>query len=142
MSIVGKVISIDNDIANIEVKSSSECKGCCACSKGTISKDSKIIKARIVEIRPEVGSFVMLDTSSGSGAIIAVLIFGLPMIFFITGILSAKYLPAYLIKFDIETIQIFFGFTLMSIYYIILAIVAKINLLKSLNLKIIKILNG
>jgi sigma-E factor negative regulatory protein RseC len=142
MSLPGKVIEINEKFAIVEVSPKPECDGCHACQGllgGEKKSSLKRIEAFIDEVKPQPGDEVILDTKPGEGSIAALLVFGLPMLFFFLGLFWGPDISTILGFSGSDSTRLIFGFVFMALSFLILAGISKTTFAKSISLKVIKI---
>ncbi len=142
MSLPGKIIEVNSNLAIVEVSPKPECTGCHACQGllgGEKKSSLKRIEAFIDDVVPEPGDEVILDTKPGEGSIAALLVFGLPMLFFFVGLFLGPQVSLYLGFSASDSTRLITGFIFMAISFAILAGVSKTKFARSISLKVTKI---
>ena len=102
MSLQGKILSIYNKgkYAKVSVKPVINCNGCKVCAglikSSTAVNDEREVEALTNNLNINVGDYVKLELSEYQGTKAALLIYGLPILGFLTGMLLAPYISIFL----------------------------------------------
>lgn len=139
MSLHGKVLSVSEQHAVIEVTPRPECQGCHACTglldgeKRSATRQIKVLKNNFtVNVNDE----VVIDLNPGHGSIAAVLIFGIPILAFLAGLIGAPYICDYFSIPVSDLYRLLSGFTLMAGAFILLAVFSRSAMAEKLSMRI------
>ncbi|KAF1079774.1 MAG: hypothetical protein GQF41_3891 [Candidatus Rifleibacterium amylolyticum] len=143
MSLQGKVTAVEEGFATVEVEPRPECKGCHACTgllDGEKRSAKKQIRAMTKDFKVNIGDEVVLDLNPGEGTLAALLIFGLPVAGFITGmVLTPWFCQAIGIEIN-DLGRLISGFGGMAVAFVIVAIAARTKQAEKLSLKVVEII--
>lgn len=144
MSLQGKVISVEEGFATVEVEPRPECEGCHACTgllDGEKRSAKKQVRVMTENFEVRVNDEVIVDLHPGEGTVAALLIFGLPVIGFFIGMTITPWI-CQVAGSDISDLwRVVSGFAGMAAAFILVAIAARSRQAEKLSLKVIKILN-
>lgn len=142
MSLTGIVTEVKNDFAIVKVIPKPECKGCHACRGfigGEKKSENREIRAKIEDVIPSVGDEVLLDLNPGEGSLAALLVFGMPIGGFFTGLFLAQWFASLYGWSNDELIQLAFAISGTIVAFVALAIISRCSTLENIRLKIISI---
>jgi len=143
MSLQGKVIAVEEGFATVEVEPRPECKGCHACTgllDGEKRSAKKQIQAMTEGFKVNPGDEVILDLHPGEGTIAALLIFGLPVVGFLSGMAGAPWLCQMIGNTISDFWRLISGFVGMALAFGLVAIIARTRPVRKLSLKVVEIL--
>lgn len=142
MSLPGKVIKIDGQELIVEVSPKPECNGCHACT-GLLGGEKKSSPRQITalkgEFSPKVGDEVILDINPGEGSAAAILVFGIPMLFFFAGLFAAPWLCGLLNLPFTDLNRFLSAIIFLFVGFAVLALISRTSQAKKLSLKVIEI---
>lgn len=139
MSLQGKVIEVSENTVTVEVVPRPECQGCHACTgllDGEKRSKTRQIKAFSQGFSLNPGDEVVIDLSPGHGSLVALLIFGIPILAFFAGLWATPWLSTFFHSEPSDLLRIIFGFAFMSIAFLLLAIFSRTRHAESLNMKV------
>lgn len=143
MSLQGKVTAVEEGFATVEVEPRPECKGCHACTgllDGEKRSAKKQIRAMTKDFKVNIGDEVLLDLNPGEGTLAALLIFGLPVAGFITGMALTPWF-CQVTGIEINDLwRLISGFGGMAVAFVIVAIAARTKQAEKLSLKVVEII--
>jgi len=87
MNEIGKVVAVKGDRADVEVSAKSTCKGCSAAGicNWTGDNTKRVIARNVAGIQP--GNYGVLETKEQSRALSSLIVFGLPILLMLAGVL-------------------------------------------------------
>lgn len=120
MSLQGKVIEVSDKCVIVEVVPRPECQGCHACTgllDGEKRSKTKQIKALAEGFDLKAGDEVIIDLNPGEGSIVAILLFGIPILAFFAGLGVTPHLCSALSLELSDLARVVCGFTFMGLAF-------------------------
>jgi len=139
MSLNGKVISVTENHAVVEVTPRPECQGCHACTgllDGEKRSSTRQIKVLKNNFDVQENDQVAVDLNPGHGSIAAILIFGIPILAFLAGLTGAPFICDYFSLPVSDIYRLFSGFILMAGAFLCLAFFSRSSLAEKLSMRI------
>ncbi len=91
MSLIGNIIAIKDNKAIVKVKPVANCNGCKTCAlllkNNSTFNEEREIEAAFSDEKYQIGDRVKLELSEGRGLTAAVILYGIPIIAFMSGLL-------------------------------------------------------
>jgi positive regulator of sigma E activity len=147
MGLQGTVIECHGRNILVEVVPRAECQGCSAC-KGLLADGEGPATRQITvlagEFAPAPGDQVRLDTPPGRGTAAALLLFGLPLLWFFLGLLFGPGLFEWVMGSSVEIRELTAlacGIVGLVLAFVTLTLLNRFGFLLNLNLEVVAILS-
>lgn len=139
MSLQGKVIEVSDKCVIVEVIPRPECQGCHACTgllDGEKRSKTRQIKALAQGFDLTTGDEVIIDLNPGEGSIVALLLFGIPILAFFAGLAVTPYLCA-LLSLELNDLsRVVAGFSFMGLAFAGLACFSRTRHAEKLTMRV------
>lgn len=140
MEKVGKVISIKDNMARIEVVRVSACGEKCSSCKGGCSTTGVYIEAEN-HTNAQPGQFVKVDLKTSTVMKAAFVAYIFPLFMLVLGTISGTFLyPRFDITFSSELFSILLGFSAMILSYIIIKLIDRVYLKERIKYTITRVM--
>ena len=141
MSLPGRVVEVQGEWVVVEVMPRSECNGCIAC-KSLLDEGEKAAPKKVRALKGQIelaeGDQVILDTDPGTGSLAAIIVFGVPMASFFTGLIFTGPIISRVVAEPQEWHALLAGVTLLSLSLIAVGLLSRAGCFDRLSLKILK----
>lgn len=123
MSLIGNIIAIKDNTAIVKVKPVANCNGCKTCAlllkNNSSFNEEREIEATLKGDEYQVGDKVKLELSEGRGSTAALILYGIPIIAFMTGLLLSSSICEFLSIPISDLAQAITAFIFLTISFLI-----------------------
>lgn len=124
MSLQGKILLVESNRAKVLVKPVANCNGCKACAglikASNAAQSEQVIDAFTNNLPVNKDNIVKLELKEGTGSLAALILYGIPMISFISGMLLAPYICEMLGLQSTDIMRALFAFIFLFLsFYVV-----------------------